>query len=353
MSTKAASTSKDVSSTKAKPSRPKRSLLTAYSLSNEEKARRHRKAQADYRARFASSNPHVREFERTRAIERSVALKLYRRRWDPPKGGQVVLEPAVDLSEPSGERSELEVSDAHSFRDPRALYDLSFEPGLARDDSEEPEAGTSNAPTPQERLACSALAELARGVALSALDEDRGTWGDVQHEGVGDRGAIVPDAPESWASGVNGTNLHFPPDFALGEGPISVAAKGGKLPAGATPLSRVQELKRQFTGQVEHLTPVQTAQIWVAELNAGTLTEPSAEDKMEWTAAVATSWDFITYNQGCSIRGWRLNVVKAARAARRAGQRADLGMEECEASICAASINVGLLTSTISQEDPM
>ncbi|KAJ6480004.1 hypothetical protein C8R47DRAFT_1218931 [Mycena vitilis] len=323
MSSKATSTTKATSSTKGKASHPKR-------LSKEEKARRHRKAQADYRAR----NPHVREIERAKALERSVALKLYRRRWDPPKRSQVVPEPGAHSAEPCEEHSggEISADDHYSFRDPRARYDLNFDSGLARDDSEEPEAGTSNAPTPDERLACSALAELAQGVALAALDKEPG-WRDVQHEGAGNRDTMMPDAPESRASMLlGGRSLHFPPDFGLGEGPISVAAKGGQLPPGTTPLSRVQELHRRFTGQVELLTPVQTAQIWVAELNAGALTEPSADDRMEWEAEVSTSWDFITYNQGCSIRVWQLNVLKAARAARRAGQRVDLGMREAQDS---------------------
>ncbi|KAJ6489323.1 hypothetical protein C8R47DRAFT_1196127 [Mycena vitilis] len=136
-------------------------------VTKEEKARRHRKAQAEYRAR----NPHLREKERIKAAERNLALKANRRRWDPPKVPKVAT---TQSSRPESVQHGLvgSIEDkTHSFRDPRARSDLSFS-GKPRRDSEEPAAGTSDSPTPEERLACSALAQLAQGVTLADLDED-------------------------------------------------------------------------------------------------------------------------------------------------------------------------------------
>ncbi|KAJ6455103.1 hypothetical protein C8R47DRAFT_1082900 [Mycena vitilis] len=306
-------------------------------VTKEEKARRHRKAQAEYRAR----NPHLREKERIKAAERNLALKANRRRWDPPKVPKVAT---TQSSRPESVQHGLvgSIEDkTHSFRDPRARSDLSFA-GKPRGDSEEPAAGTSDSPTPEERLACSALAQLAQGVTLADLDEDsRIGVGDAvsfTDFGVRDKEARVTDVAGSLdsvleramqLSSISSSPLYFPPEFALGDGPISSAAKTGKLPPGVTPLSRIQNLKLYYTGDPA-LTPVQTAQVWVAEINTGGSTAPTAAEILEWAAPAASSWDWLTYSQGCSITAWRLAVCKAARAVRREGGIPHLGMNESE-----------------------
>jgi hypothetical protein len=104
-------------------------------------------------------------------------VKARRRRWDPPKLSKVVPESAELRSEIQSEHGGHEVSDSHSFRDPRARSDLSFS-GCERQDSERPAAGTSDSPTPDERLACTALAELAQGVPQCTLAQkgDNPRW---------------------------------------------------------------------------------------------------------------------------------------------------------------------------------
>lgn len=113
--------------------------------------------------------------------------------------------------------------------------------------------------------------------------------------------------------------LHFPPEFQPGGGPISVAARAGNLPTGVTPLSRVRALKQYYTGDVGALSAVQSAQILVAETNAGKLTVPTPAEKMTWTACTPPTWNFLTYNEGCAVNAWKVGVLRAGRAARIAG----------------------------------
>lgn len=89
------------------------------------------------------------------------ATKAKRRRWDTPKPSGAVPQTVEHASKTEREDAGPdEVSDAHSFQDLRALSDLSFSV-RERQDSEMPSASQTDSPTPDERLACRALAELA------------------------------------------------------------------------------------------------------------------------------------------------------------------------------------------------
>ncbi|KAJ6468646.1 hypothetical protein C8R47DRAFT_1078241 [Mycena vitilis] len=120
--------------------------------------------------------------------------------------------------------------------------------------------------TPEEQLACLALAELADGVDKT----------------------INP---------VHSTNsvLHS-------------VNQAGNLPAGVTALSRIQERRLQFTGDVGDWTPVQAAQICVAEANLGELTCPTAEEARAWAARRPTGWDLLSYEKGRDVESWRRSV---------------------------------------------
>jgi hypothetical protein len=250
------------------------------------------------------------------------------------------------------------VSDILSFQDHRAPDWLSF-PGSELEDSERPEVGTTGSPTPDERIACTALAELAQGPALDAqFDAEEcvlasSTWHFTEDAidpllhiikkpppsarrtpSLSARCSCLPQCRQIYfiflllikfllrASGVR-----FPPQFFLDDGPLVLASQTGKLPAGVTPLSRVQELKLHYTGNVGPLTPVQSAQILVAQTNAGTLTRPTLAEQMAWRVRPTISWDlrsseasYISYSQGCAMNAWRLQVCKAVRQAYLAGE---------------------------------
>ncbi|KAJ7616998.1 hypothetical protein DFH06DRAFT_1145327 [Mycena polygramma] len=253
-------------------------------LSKQERAVAHRKAQAKYRARLSGGvkrNPEIREKQRVQAAERRAIAKAKRRRWDRPKAPKA----------PSPSQS------AHPSQRGSHLTFLESD----RQQSRMPDVGTTGSPSPDEQIAVLALAELAEGGA--SFDRQRPT-------------AMVLEARQSWDSVLH-VPMHFPPHFSLGDGPISIAAQAGNLPSGVTALSRVQEIEVRCTGCVSQLTPVQSAQIFVAELNARELTAPTAAEVVQWGVRPdLRSWDHVSYLQGRNINGWRVAVCKAQRAER-------------------------------------
>ncbi|KAJ7881648.1 hypothetical protein B0H13DRAFT_2345091 [Mycena leptocephala] len=290
---------------------------------SEEKARKHRKAQAAYRAR----NPQIREKQRVQAAERRAALKASRRRWDPPKRPQAISQVQEDIAACTEDpRPGPAASNTFSFQDHRARDGLSF-PGSELEDSERPAAGTTGSPTPDERIACTALAELAQGPMQFDADKSptacqkSPTFAGSVHS----KDSVLERAMQLTSTEASG--VRFPPKFFLEDGPVALASRTGKLPAGVTPLSRVQELKLHYTGNVGQLTPVQSAQILVAKTNAGTLIRPTLAERMAWRVEPTISWDYlsseasyISYSQGCAMNAWRLEVCKAVRRAYLAGE---------------------------------
>ncbi|KAJ6518327.1 hypothetical protein C8R47DRAFT_1062843 [Mycena vitilis] len=267
-------------------------------IPEDEKARRHRKAQAKYRAK----NPEIREKQRIYAAQRRATIKAKRRRWDGPKNTR------MRSAEPEPEAEDDSVPDGYSFQDPRARSDVDRGADCQRDVSEMPVMGTTGSPTPDECLAATALAELAEG------------------EGV------IPPA-------LKGSSLmvpYFPPNYTLGNSPMAVAARAGELPAGVTPLSRLQGLKLYYGHMVE-LSPVQSAQIYVAELNTGALTPPTDAEATEWGIRGDTAtWGCLTYGQGHAVTVWRTTVCKAIRAeriARKASGTSEIHSSSVESSL--------------------
>ncbi|KAJ7808102.1 hypothetical protein B0H13DRAFT_2385973 [Mycena leptocephala] len=190
-----------------------------------------------------------------------------------------------------------------------------------------PAAGTTGSPTPDERIACTALAELAQGPMQFDADKSPTACQKSPHlcRLCSLKGLVLERAMQLTSTEASG--VRFPPQFFLEDGPVVLASRTGKLPAGVTPLSRVQELKLHYTGNVGQLTPVQSAQILVAKTNAGTLTRPTLAERMAWHVEPIISWDYlsseasyISYSQGCAMNAWRLEVCKAVRRAYLAGE---------------------------------
>ncbi|KAJ6467201.1 hypothetical protein C8R47DRAFT_1078762 [Mycena vitilis] len=248
-------------------------------LTKEEKVLAHRKAQARYRARAhgfgmklgISRNPDIRERQRVQAAEHRAAVKAQRRRWDPAKAHKALAE-----SRDGGGEHERSIT-ANSSLDSE------------RQQSRMPDVGTTGSPSPEEQIAALALAELA-GAGSDRESVQKG--GMERHKSLD----LVVQAP-----------LHFPPHFSPGNGPLSLAAQAGNLPAGVTTLSRVQEIEVRIAGYVTTLTPVQSAQVFVADLNASELTPPTAAEVLQWGVRPGLrSRDHPSYSQGQSINGWRL-----------------------------------------------
>ncbi|KAJ6457564.1 hypothetical protein C8R47DRAFT_1247123 [Mycena vitilis] len=268
------------------------------SIPEDEKARRHRKAQAKYRAK----NPEIREKQRIYAAQRRASVKAKRRRWDGPKHTR------TRSAEPEPQVEDDSVPDGYSFQDPRARSDLQGGADQERDISEMPVMGTTGSPTPDECLAATALAELAEG-------EGEGVIHGPENQ-AGSRDSVLERAMQ--LSSVESSLMapYFPPNYALGETPMAVAARAGELPAGVTPLSRLQGLKLHYGHMVE-LSPVQSAQIYVAELNTGALTPPTDAEAAQWGLRPDTAtWGCLTYGQGHAVTVWRTTVCKAIRAER-------------------------------------
>ncbi|KAJ6457760.1 hypothetical protein C8R47DRAFT_1081925 [Mycena vitilis] len=301
-------------------------------ISKDEKARRHRKAQAKYRA----ANPDIREKQRIYAAERrgnhSAAIKSKRRRGDGLKPTTAESKEA----EPDRCHPAKSVSDSYSFQDPRARSYLHDGAGFDREDSEMPVAGTTGSPTRDERLAVTALAELAEGAGVLPPGLNRleiaGNDG-VTREDQGDSGdSVLERAMQLSSLGSSLVAPYFPPNYWLGDTPMAVAARAGKLPAGVAPLSRLQALKLYY-GHMVDLSPVQSAQIYVAELNTGALTPPTDTEAVEWNARPqTTAWDCVTYRQGRAVLIWRTQVCKAVRAERIALKAAATGASEVQTS---------------------
>ncbi|KAJ7506970.1 hypothetical protein B0H11DRAFT_1902979 [Mycena galericulata] len=144
-------------------------------LTAQEKALNHRIASAKHYAR----NPEIRERRRIQAAEKRAAIKLNRRRRDPPKKFKAVEsgngEPPAEVKAddcPSRNENEADYNDydlsSHSKPVPSPTTHSSGRVQRSKA-SEEVDRGTAPSPTPDERIASQALAALATGVAFSVL----------------------------------------------------------------------------------------------------------------------------------------------------------------------------------------
>ncbi|KAJ7733636.1 hypothetical protein B0H16DRAFT_1732185 [Mycena metata] len=222
-------------------------------LTKEEKAARHRKAQRDYRAR----TPQLREKQRISAAEKRAAVKARRRRHDPPKPRKkpVAIEEQTECDSPPP--SEI------AFRDFRASSYLSF-PTLVRDASEEPIIGSVASPTPEERIACDALADLANG----------GHRTDTTSHSADSKSPTLLSARFSTCTTFTDTKI-----------------SAARLPPGVAPLTRTQVISVRDTGTVGHLTRVQSAQMRVAIINRSPPVPPTQEQRSRWAQPPPPGFD--------------------------------------------------------------
>ncbi|KAJ7030881.1 hypothetical protein C8F04DRAFT_1186357 [Mycena alexandri] len=320
----------------AKTTRHKRSnddLWYHPRMSKVDKAAQHAKNQAIYRAR----HPEMREKERLRSAQRRATTKAVRRRRDPPKqtpsidrfDAEVHNPPSEDAA-PNGPSQALSQSTL-SFRDYRARDYLILEDARAttpvRAESELPGAGSSRcSPTPDEWLACDALAALADGGLLGAGVTDTRSLG-MEHR-LGGKSIDSPAAPPppNTANGAQGLRLNTIDAQSSWASPSQdnfIDATLTDLPAGVTPLTAIQIESLRATGAIGVLTPVQLAQMRVAALNAGDLTVPTSEEAAGWLQRHCADWSILDHLQGFEIVRWRTGILKAQRRARLAGEILD------------------------------
>ncbi|KAJ7083945.1 hypothetical protein B0H15DRAFT_951699 [Mycena belliarum] len=261
-------------------------------LTPEEKAARHLKSVREYYQR----NPALKEKNRLRAAERRAAVKARRRKWDPVKV-------AAHLSDDS--RS---CHHTPGFSDPRAANTVvpSHRGSINNDvDPERPSeahgaVGTSPLLTPMEAIACDALATLAQG------------------------GAGPPHADPSTLASVDPVHNELPGGRELSPaGRIDLR----RLPSGVTPLSFAQD--RELASGALILTPVQIAQIHVAELNSAALTPPTEAEKRRWAEVGEVGGmlvPYFSYAQQQAVCHWRVPVYGAMLKERRRQRIEALGL---------------------------
>ncbi|KAJ7022250.1 hypothetical protein C8F04DRAFT_1194659 [Mycena alexandri] len=242
------------------------------------------------------------------------ANKAARRRQDAPK--LVSKTPSIDGD--LDERHEAELARRSSTRTPSESV-FSFQDYRAKDYFVLEAARCS--PTPDERLVCDALAALANGAG--------GSIGRVATEPSHSAGAPARASPppamactveeaeigrlsrkaESWVS-------PFQDEF--------VDSTFTHLPEGVAPLTVFQKESLRTTGTIGLLTPVQSAQMRVATLNAGALTPPTPEEAAGWLYQQRpANWSVLDHTRGFEMIQWRTGIFKAHRRARLAGEVLD------------------------------
>ncbi|KAJ7024214.1 hypothetical protein C8F04DRAFT_1270540 [Mycena alexandri] len=244
-------------------------------ITEEEKAARHRKAQRDYRARA----PHLREKQRIHAAEKRAAMKAHRCRCNPPKPPKNAI-----TIEDQGKSDSLPPSELQ-FPDFRASSDLSF-PTLARDASEEPIIGSVASPTPEERIACDALADLANG----------GRCTDAASYSADSKSSTVLSSPLSTCMAFSNTKVSTP-----------------RLPPGVAPLTRRQVISVRNTGTVGHLTHVQSAQMRVALINCSPPLPTTQEQRSQWAEPPPSGVDraeAMDDGRFAALYDWRYRVAQ-------------------------------------------
>ncbi|KAJ7506701.1 hypothetical protein B0H11DRAFT_2219387 [Mycena galericulata] len=280
-------------------------------LTAPEKAFNHRIASAKHYAR----NPDIRERRRIQVAEKRAAIKLNRRRRDPPKKLKAVEscngEPPADIEvddclsrngnevengdyEPSYSKESRRVSETLSVEKNPAntsesgnattpSYEPSFWDTRARsyinlrfpsvEASEEVARGTAPSLTPDEHIASQALAALATGIALSALS--------LRAASVD---SILRMADQ-----------------------LSALSSSARVPL--SPASGWQ-------GNVESLSSVQRALRHVAAINSGVLTPPTEEDTVLWRLRPYLGGGGVDRDMHIIITAWRVELDQAMREAR-------------------------------------
>ncbi|KAJ7699264.1 hypothetical protein B0H17DRAFT_1129334 [Mycena rosella] len=266
--------------------------------------------------------------KRARMVEQRAAKvaekKLKRRRWDPPK--PLLAEPAESTPPPiardaaDGSQASFHLhQDQHlrtsspsargisqppppdedmsqfSFHFPQ--YDFQDPRALSRHGDSHPSERHSL--TSDERMAIEALAILAAGVAVNALDGP-------EQEGVDSILAKADQLSELEQHEGLPNSSGSEPNFW---GMIEAAAAQidfHHLPAGITPLAQGQ---RAWAAGALVLTRSQAAQIYVALLNTGQeLLQPTGEQQLQWRWRNKLGGQYLTYFQERTIDTWRIRV---------------------------------------------
>ncbi|KAJ7037096.1 hypothetical protein C8F04DRAFT_1180817 [Mycena alexandri] len=290
-----------------------------------EKAARHRKSQAVYRAR----HPELREKERLRSLQRRTAAKAAKGRRDPAKrahsSASVDTHPEERRDEapicPSSTEVRSDSGFTFQFQDYRATDYLILEDAQPntppRALSEVPGVGSVRySPTPDERLACDALAALAHGTVSDiglTIEADYHSRVDAQKHVSDDTpvSIAINEADRAWLATT--WVSPFQDDF--------IDSTFTELPAGVAPLTASQMESLRVKGTIGLLTPVQSAQMRVVSLNTGKLTAPTAADAGGWLYQKRTAnWSILDHTRGFEMIRWRTGILKAQRRARLAGE---------------------------------
>ncbi|KAJ7108374.1 hypothetical protein C8R43DRAFT_1140035 [Mycena crocata] len=303
-------------------------------LEDDERLRRHRKAQSEYYARNANARRQRLEL----AAKKKAMDKQQKRRWDPPTDAKehqstvTVAEPKSPDVQMASASPTSTASERFTFKDPRAKTDSGMAEEPTPADSSDLNAAVASAasPTSEELVASRALAQLAEGVASSVL---RGNASDSNkfHEVQVNENAI-----DDWRAGSVDSILekakqrssvksdaeahkHTPiPPVVRAEDALAV--RRGELPPGISPLTRVQEAHLQITGDIGWLTRVQLAQLEVAKLNSGVLVAPTPEHVAKWRspATIVTDlWDASDWTKKeLATNRWRRQVSRDVKKAR-------------------------------------
>ncbi|KAJ7450109.1 hypothetical protein FB451DRAFT_1410455 [Mycena latifolia] len=251
-------------------------------LNAEERAERRR---ATDRARY-HRNPQIREKKRVQMAEKRAAVRARRRQWDPPKKtrGEVQLDTEEFHSFLEAHRGR---TPSHSLTAPTTgnQIDASF----SIENSGHKEDRGSGAPacaTSAELLATIVLAEMARArVAAVGQQDDRISLLALatQPSPV----SLPEDAEDSvlaLAMQLSSTRSSAARCQASTESPRQETGDDTLqvLPPGVSPLTAKQSLRLQDSGTIGPLTPVQRAQVAVAELNSGDLLGPTPVEANLW-----------------------------------------------------------------------
>ncbi|KAJ7510738.1 hypothetical protein B0H11DRAFT_1900104 [Mycena galericulata] len=239
-----------------------------------------------YRPKIASAkhyarNPEIRERRRIQAAEKRAAIKLNRRRRDPPKKFKAVEsgngEPPAEVKAddcPSRNENEADYNDydlsSHSKPVPSPTTHSSGRVQRSKA-SEEVDRGTAPSPTPDERIASQALAALATGVAFSVLSP-------------------IADSIDSILDMANQLSV------------LSSSVAAG-------PLWPPSELRGNGDW-------VQLALTRVAALSVGPLTPPTEEDAAQWHLRPYIGGGGVDGDMHIVISVWRLEVDQAMMRAR-------------------------------------
>lgn len=203
----------------------------------------------------------------------SAAVKARRRRHDPPKPRKkpVAIEEQTECDSPPP--SEI------AFRDFRASSYLSF-PTLVRDASEEPIIGSVASPTPEERIACDALADLANG----------GHRTDTTSHSADSKSPTLLSARYVCSRNFSSQLISYP-RFSTCTTFTDTKISAARLPPGVAPLTRTQVISVRDTGTVGHLTRVQSAQMRVAIINRSPPLPPTQEQRSRWAQPPPPGFD--------------------------------------------------------------